>query len=155
MTIRYRDETCGTIRFGAGTYWRRGPIRLDISVGVFSTESAALGYAAACRSVHAVGGRPLLLTAAGFEFPLGDDDCLAYDADVLERDRSWADAAMPWPELLAAVASGDPFACVGRAALPLAPNLRPTPAEMRAGATDLDPAQCGQTANWLRETTSM
>ncbi|WP_156368901.1 hypothetical protein [Methylobacterium sp. Leaf100] len=91
----------------------------------------------------------------GTDFKLGDEDCLAYDADILAVDHSWPDAALPWQETLAAVASGQPFGCIARVALWVASDLRPTAEEMRAGATDLVPLQCGHSANWLRDTTSM
>lgn len=155
MTIQDRHRSCGLKRFGAGTYWRRGPIRLDISIGVFSSESTALDYAACCRSVRAAGRYLLLQMDDGTDFKLDDNDCLAYDTEILKVDHSWSDAALPWHETLAAVASGQPFACIARVVLWVASDLGPTAEEMRAGATDLVPPQCGHSANWFRDTTSM
>lgn len=147
MTIQDRNRECGPIRFGAGTYWRQGPVRLDISIGVFSTERAALDYAAGCGCIQVAAGQLFLRMADGTDLKVDEDDCLAYDTDILALDHSWCDAALPWRELLAIMTSDVPFACVGRAALWVAPDVQPTPREVIAGATDLMPIQCGQTAN--------
>lgn len=155
MSVRSRDRRADPIRYGGGTSWQGGSYRVDISTGVFSTVQAALAYAAGVRAIRVSGQRLIALRAQGPDVTVNEDRCLGYDVDVLLRDQSWANAALPWHELLAAIASGQPFTCVGRVALPVAPDVRPTSAESRAGATDLPPVQCGQSANWLRETTSM
>lgn len=147
MTVRRRDRGRDTSRFAAGTSWQSGRYRIDISTGVFTSERAAAAYADGSRGILVSGDSVVLARFEGPDVVVQYEQCLGYDVDLLLRDHSLADAALPWRDMLKLLASGQSFACVGRAVLWVAPDVLPTTEEWRAGATDLEHVQCGQNAN--------
>ena len=134
--------------FGAGTSWQHGSCRIDIVTGIFPSERIALEQAAAYRALRAIDGHLSIERADGPDVPVEGDACLAYDVEIFDASRSWADATLSWDDAMAAVASGRDFACVLRAARPVAPDIPPVPtAENAVTARPTPPSQCGQMAN--------